>query len=252
MPSESDVPVLERTIQLSDNTKKARSHLLWGCLNSVVFSILLLDIIYTCPQYGQYTQLIEYVTAGLFLLNSVFHFGRYIWTTFKIEPLALSPRQKILLGVKENDPYVKLKSVLSPTPKKSPNAPREAITPLNMTALSWMSNSVLSRSAGSGLNDTTVSSQNYSVSSSSWMYQAASPGNMSLSPDLSRDALLHHQTKTTPNRLYTSQLPSTPSSGFIGDEDSLSQYLRDFESHEKSSVHGMDKSEKFPSFIMCS
>ena len=97
-----------------------------------------------------------------------------------------------------------------------------------------------------------MSSQNYSVSSSSWMYQAGSPGNISLSPDASRDGLRSRQTKTSPNRSYSSQLPTTPSSEFIGDEDSLSQYLRDFESHEKSSVHGMDKSEKFPSFIMCS
>lgn len=50
------------------------------------------------------------------------------------------------------DPYFKFKKALSPTPVKS-SAPQGAITPMNMTALSWMSNSTLSPGAGSPLND---------------------------------------------------------------------------------------------------
>ncbi|KAK3909516.1 Transmembrane protein 209 [Frankliniella fusca] len=237
MALEPSTPVLERTIQLTSDAKKARSSLLWGCFNSVIFSILLLDIVYTCPRYSYYTQLGEYIIASILFLNALYHFGRYIWTVFSIEPLMVTPRQQKLLGIKQNDPYIKFKAALSPTPKKGSAVVQEAITPMNMTALSWMSNSVLSPSAGSPINDSTMSSQNYSVSSSSWMYQAGSPANMSLSPDTTRDGLRSRQAKMSPNRSYTSHMPTTPSSEFIGDEDSLTNYLRDFDSHEKSSTH---------------
>lgn len=45
MTSQPTTPVLERTIQLTSEAKKARSSLLWGCLNSAVFSILLVDML---------------------------------------------------------------------------------------------------------------------------------------------------------------------------------------------------------------
>ena len=63
--------------------------------NSVLFSV------YACPRYSQYMQLSEYIVAAILLLNSVYHFGRYIWTTFSIEPLTVTPHQQKLLGVKE-------------------------------------------------------------------------------------------------------------------------------------------------------
>lgn len=235
MAPEPTTPVLERTIQLTSDVKKAKSNLLWGVFNLTIFSVFLVDIFYTCPRYSRYTQIGEYIVAGFLLLNAVYHFGRYLWIVFRIEPLSVTPRQQKLLGIKENDPYVKFNSALSPTPKKSTSTAQDAITPMNMTAMSWMSNSILSPTAAS-MNES-MSSQNYSVSSSSWMYQSGSPANVSLSPDTSRDGLRNRQAKTSPSRSFASHLPSSPSFEFIGNEDDLSQYLKDFESHEKSSIH---------------
>lgn len=49
----------------------------------------------------------EYTIATVLMLNTVFHFCRYIWISLTLKPVALSPRQKSLLGVRVSGEYHK-------------------------------------------------------------------------------------------------------------------------------------------------
>lgn len=57
---------------------------------------------YACPLYNSTTKIIEYIFAVIFLLNTLFHVGRYTWISLTLKPVSLSPQQKALLHIKDS------------------------------------------------------------------------------------------------------------------------------------------------------
>jgi len=47
---------------------------------------------------------IECCLVLIFILNVLHHIIQYIWTTLQLKPIVLSPKQRPLLGVPEDDP----------------------------------------------------------------------------------------------------------------------------------------------------
>nr|CAD7257501.1 unnamed protein product [Timema shepardi] len=122
-----------------------------------------------------------------------------------------------------SDPYFRVSS----TPKSEKGSQLQtsnlSLTPLNLSSTSWRS-SLLSTPHSEGL-----SSPNFSMSSSSWMFNTGSPdtaasGRHPLSPSV------------TPTYTSTSNVSSVD---FIEDEKMLAKYLREFDVQEKKAAIGM-------------
>lgn len=82
---------------------------------------------------------IEWCLASILALNALYHVISYVVATLSIQPVVLSPRQRKLLGVTENDPLFK-NEVPPPQTLAEPSSPQHFST-MN---LSWRSNTLSS------------------------------------------------------------------------------------------------------------
>lgn len=107
---------------------KARNSITWFFVNSSLLGIVVFDILYGGAAYKPFCW-VEWCLVAIFSLNALYHIGRYAWATFSLQPVVLSPRQRRLLGVPEDDPLFKNQA---PTPRN----PSEPSTPLNFSCMS--------------------------------------------------------------------------------------------------------------------
>lgn len=205
-------PVMEKTLTMNRTAQNVKRSLFWGCVNAAFLAVILYDIINTCSLYSETLHMIEYTVAVFLFINTVFLFSKYFWSSVSLQNVEMTPKQQKLLGMKPIDPQlarVARCDVLSPgTPLNGP------ATPMNLSACSWMSSpSVLSPS-----DVDEICGINYSMSSSSWIYTSGSPQSIvsSSSPRM---------------------LPVSPDE-LIQDEQSLKNYLKEYDGFEKSSLVG--------------
>ncbi|KAK6630119.1 hypothetical protein RUM44_005670 [Polyplax serrata] len=211
-------PTLDNTLNIQQTLQKARGHLFWGCINVVVLSVFLYDLLKKFSQNkknGYIPYQVEILLTAIFGINTFFHFVKYIFQTNNLEPVTLSPTQKKLLGIKSHDPYFKTvrldscetadNSIIksdSEYNKNSTNTPRLLFPSL--------------------LNESVSPGHNYAVPSQSWMYQKKVP---------------------SPNVLKPALHPVSAAEDFITGEQSLGKYIQEYEEHEKKACVSMSTEE---------
>lgn len=89
---------------------------------------------------------IEWCLASIFALNALYHIIQYIWAILSLKPIALSPKQRPLLGITEDDPLFKTEvPQKQKTPDPSPSLNLSCLnlsrrtTPLGTSVLSEIS-----------------------------------------------------------------------------------------------------------------
>lgn len=89
---------------------------------------------------------VEWCIASIFALNALYHIIQYTWATLSLKPIALSPKQRPLLGISEDDPLFKDEvPQKQTTPEPSPSLNLSCInlsrrsTPLGSLVLSDIS-----------------------------------------------------------------------------------------------------------------
>lgn len=122
-------PQVEQTLDVRQMQYKARSSITWFFVNSSLLGILVFDILYGGEAYKPFFWA-EWCLASIFGLNALYHIIRYAWASFNLRPVLLSPKQRRLLGVSEDDPLFKNESVSS---QKTP----EPTVPLNLSCISF-------------------------------------------------------------------------------------------------------------------
>uniref|UniRef100_A0A1B6DCW7 Transmembrane protein 209 n=1 Tax=Clastoptera arizonana TaxID=38151 RepID=A0A1B6DCW7_9HEMI len=200
------VPEMEQTINITQSIRKVKNSLFWGTVNAVVLSIVLYDIINTCPSYTETVHLVEKCFAVFLGINTIFHYCRYLWTKLTIPTVILTPQQKSLFGIKDSETYY---FETKTTPVDSPRSTMDSslcMTPMNLSTNSWLSNSYYSSDQ-----NRSITSPNYSLSSPSWTYQPGSPSRVQFSTPPIEDQVIEN-------------------------ENSLSAYLNEYENLEKSQV----------------
>ncbi|GJQ80784.1 hypothetical protein Trydic_g9375 [Trypoxylus dichotomus] len=192
-----NAPLLEKTINQKRKQQQSKYSLIWGTVNVALLAIILYDLAYTCPLYTSYILYLEYVGAIILLLNILYHFGRYLKLNLRWN-VASPPA--VISCLSSSTPGTPSK-IQSTSGLSTPNLSMSA-TPMNTSALSWMSNSSPNESC------------NYPVKSDSWLYSRGSPQGQNVTP-------------VKPPRQDTSGID------FISDQWSLQSYLKDFEANEK-------------------
>ncbi|KAF7407356.1 transmembrane protein 209 [Vespula maculifrons] len=192
-------PQVQQTLHLKQIQNKARKNITWFFINSILLSIVISDILYGGTAYKPFFW-IEWCLASIFALNAFYHITQYIWTNFHIQPIVLSPRQKLLLGISNDDPLFKSETTLQKISESS--------TPLNLSCIS------LNRRMtplGSSLSE----SKDYSMNTFGKYGNLSSP-KLKLSPDGSINKSLNSSMNST----FTSE-------HFIQSEAELQKYLKE-------------------------
>ncbi|VEN39396.1 unnamed protein product [Callosobruchus maculatus] len=206
-------PVLERTLLVNQKRRNIRRSLIWGSMNFMLMCLVLYDLSYACPLYVNYYHYAEYAIVVILMINIFYHIANFVKYTYgNPEPVTITSEQKRFLGIKDSDPNYKILD----TPR-SPSAPGYYSTPMNLSAVSWMSQS---------------DSMNLSTSAASWTYTRGSPNVSTYEKSLSF-------AKTSP--LKNSFHPT--SVDHITHEDGLNKYLKEYEETEKINKR-MDKTQK--------
>lgn len=164
-----------------------------------------------CPFYPKFLHSLERLFAAAFFINTLFHFGRYIFIRCTTTPVTVTQPQRKLLGLSVNDMYFK---DAESTPKKADKTALDStFTPINLSKNSWISQSK-SFSPYSTLNSTSQSRQNLSFT--------PSPA-------------------TLPKSIGHSTPICSPSSNLISDQSELTRYLK---SYDLNNSFEADKSSK--------
>ncbi|XP_076639602.1 transmembrane protein 209 [Colletes latitarsis] len=121
-------PQVERTLDVRQMQNKARNNITWFFINSSLLGIIVFDILYGGAAYKPFCW-VEWCLASIFALNALYHIIRYTWTSLTLQPVILSPKQRRLLGVSEDDPVFK-------NEVSSPQKTSEPIFPLNLSCIS--------------------------------------------------------------------------------------------------------------------
>lgn len=121
-------PQVEQTLNIKQAQNKARNSITWFFVNSSLLGILVFDILYGGAAYKPFCWA-EWCLASIFALNALYHITRYAWSNFSLRPILLSPKQRRLLGVSEDDPFFKNELPLS-------QKISEPIIPLNLSCIS--------------------------------------------------------------------------------------------------------------------
>ena len=220
-PISTSSPVVEVVMNRKRKLKVMEEKWKWGVANFIAALLLILEAhSASCHILAQENSawrsiishiesvviLILFTNAALDWYNHFFPLGISGDTSINV---ALSPAQRKLLGIKENEYGFKTK-----TPAKNENKIRHPYgfsDPLNGSFLSPKSNALFSGSLN-------MSSMNASsLDSSSWIYQ---PG---------------HGDKTVSPMITNAEPKCSPSlNGTFTDEKSLRDYLREYEEKEKS------------------
>lgn len=91
----------------------------------------------------------EWCLASIFALNALYHVSRYAWTSLTIRPILLSPKQRRLLGVADDDPLFKNQITLS-------QKASEPTTPLNLSCISLNRLNRMTSLGSSGLSESST------------------------------------------------------------------------------------------------
>ncbi|KAM0725849.1 Transmembrane protein 209 [Formica fusca] len=110
-------PQVQQLLDLRQTQTKARNSITWFFINSVLLSIIVFDIVYGGPAYKP-VYWIEWCLASIFALNALYHIIRYTWAILSLKPITLSPKQRPLLGITEDDPLFKIEV---PQKQKTPD-----------------------------------------------------------------------------------------------------------------------------------
>ncbi|KXJ84119.1 hypothetical protein RP20_CCG017529 [Aedes albopictus] len=224
-------PLVDRTLDLKLNIRRARECLVWGSINVGLLSVLLFDISNKCPYSFSQWYYLEYAAAAILGLSVVYYFGRYFYYVFSKEPLRGTEFQRKLLKFEVDDT-----SFIATTPAaaKKPPAASAGVTPANMSSVSLHS-----------FNDSGMS-----AASSGWIFNRGSPmqqqqsqqqGNISQGGGMS--SFGHHQSfdgslNASANNNSGTFLPAIRKLGnksdFIVDEKGLQTYLREVSNEEKN------------------
>ncbi|CAH1977536.1 unnamed protein product [Acanthoscelides obtectus] len=180
-------------------------------MNFILLCLVLYDLSYACPLYVNYYHYAEYGLVVILMANIFYHITNFVRYSYgNSDPAITTPEQKSFLGIKDSDLNYKVLD----TPR-SPNNPNYYSTPMNMSALSWMSQS---------------DSMNLSTSAASWSYTRGSPN------------ITHHEKAVAKSSPLKSNFPSTLGD-YITHENGLNKYLKEYEEAEKITKM-VDKSEK--------
>lgn len=95
MAPDNSTPVLERTIQVTSDAKKAKSSLLWGCLNCAVFSVLLVDMWVHLSSYACFHLPSIRHLNWIFFFISLFYLLMYYETILSFQHLHMSTLQSL-------------------------------------------------------------------------------------------------------------------------------------------------------------
>ncbi|XP_012253137.2 transmembrane protein 209 [Athalia rosae] len=205
-------PQVQQTLDLRQTQSKARNSITWFFINTSLLAIVIYDILYGGVAYKPFCW-IEWFLASILALNALYHIISYAIATLSIQPVILSPRQRKLLGVTENDPLFKSEAPPPPTVAE-PSSPQHFST-MN---LSWRSNTL----GSPGLND----SKDYTLSSPFYKYHSpSSPHKVAVSPNSS----LNKSLNSSLNGNLTGE-------GLIYDEVQLQSYLKELEHQERKST----------------
>lgn len=193
-------PQVQQTLQIKQIQTKARRNITWFFINSTLLGIIISDILYGGAAYKPFCW-IEWCLASIFALNAFYHIIQYVWASFHMQPVVLSPRQRLLLGITNDDPLFKNEIV---SPKIS-----ESSTPINLSCISL--NRRLTPLGSSLLSE----SKDYSMNAFGKYGSLPSP-KLKLSPDGSI------------NKSLNSSMNSTlASENFIQNEAELQKYLKE-------------------------
>ncbi|KAK7872724.1 hypothetical protein R5R35_002709 [Gryllus longicercus] len=208
--------VMDEFLNVTEKSAKARK-IFWYLLgNSVVSCILLYDTLQVCPDYSFWVRVLGCNTYCWICLNTLFHVYLYYQATASLNPVAITPSEKSLLGVSDADTHFKISTPLrSSSPVSSTSG---SATPINLSAVSWLS-------TGSG--SSPGFNSNMTMSAASWEYL----------PNISRCASFSKGSQDNSQlapKLFDLNNFSNSSIGLIDNEDSLSRYLSEFEEYEKS------------------
>lgn len=217
--------ILERSLILNRKRHKIKDSLFWFIVNTVVLSLLVYDLSQTCPMYLNYYHYIEYSLVIIFTLNVLFYLGKITKLYFtSTDQIHINLEQKKLLGVKDSDPNYKIITPLKTNSNLPSPVPSPALhSTVNASQLSWRSN----------VSHNDSMSVNYSMQSPSWVYHKGTP-------DLNQSQYSNVSNRKSSN--FFSKSPQSPISTYhnistvenIEDEDSLNQFLKDYEEVENA------------------
>ena len=173
-------PQVEQTLDIRQTQYKARSSITWFFVNTSLLGIIVFDILYGGAAYKPFCW-IEWCLASIFALNAAYHISQYAWASFTLRSVTLSPAQRRLLGVAEDDPIFKNQV---PTPQKT----SEPISPLNLSCISL--NRRLTSLGSPGLSE----SKNFSPSSPFFKYGSPASEKSTPSPNGSLNKSLNAST----------------------------------------------------------
>ncbi|XP_070558588.1 transmembrane protein 209-like [Ptychodera flava] len=175
----AESPVVEKTLNRQLATKTAKLALTWGIVNFFVAGICIFEITFgSIARFFEWTHpSVWYIECGLallFSLNTMVDFARYLGPTTGLtqQPIALSPQQKQLLGVKQN--AVGFKTSPPPRPPSPPSPSQVASLSGSLTERKSTPLGSPSTSFSSFYNTSHVSPSGYSNSYPSTPYQAQS------------------------------------------------------------------------------
>ncbi|XP_034937336.1 transmembrane protein 209 [Chelonus insularis] len=210
-------PEVQQTLDIRQTQTRVRNNITWFLVNGSLLSVLIFDIVYGDAVYKPFFW-IEWCLALIFALNALYHVGSYFVASVNLRPIVLSPRQKKLLGISDDECLFK-------TTTSSPTKPTDAITPImSMTTPLNLSR----RSLGaSGLNETkTYSTSPLYSGPGKYSVSSTSPKNFNITPNNSLNKSLN-----------ISMNGSLTGEGLIQDEVELQNYLKDVTEREKKTTH---------------
>ncbi|XP_076246787.1 transmembrane protein 209 [Calliopsis andreniformis] len=195
-------PQVEQTLDVRQAQYKARTSITWFFVNTSLLGIIVFDILYGGAAYKPFCW-VEWCLASIFALNALYHISCYAWTSFTVRPVVLSPRQRRLLGVSDDDPI--FKNEISTLQKTS-----EPAFPLNLSCISL--NRRLTSLGSPGLTE----SKSFSPSSPFFKYGSPTSQKSTQSPNGS----LNRSLNTPANASLTSE-------DLIQNEKELQNYLEE-------------------------
>ncbi|RWS27596.1 transmembrane protein 209-like protein, partial [Leptotrombidium deliense] len=239
--------VMERKQKIYDS----RNAFLWGLINLFFALLFTMDICngfmfnyFTSYSIVLLVKLIESVVTLIFTLNAVYDFALYSWPYCWMKPIEVTPEQKKLFAIKDNE----LGFVTTPKTSTESKSKSFGVTPpfVLYPENSSPSMSFLNKSSGTSpptvqsksfLSSTPNMSFNYSsvgdTSASSWIYSQNISDAKKPSPDSSFSSLNNSFLKRR----------NISAANSIKDESGLEEYLKNFDLVEEK-LHEMNKSEQ--------
>ncbi|KAF5275176.1 hypothetical protein FQR65_LT04208 [Abscondita terminalis] len=201
-PKKVCAPIKPNEFLLMKETKRKLNYsLYWGGCNSCLLGVLIYDIYNTSPIHFTSILYIEYLLSVIFFLNLLYHMLRYIMISRSSRYQVPKPNDPMVLRDEPEYLSYSLFSSSSQSPFQYEKTPTKSSprTPINTSAVSWLSTtSPLNTSGG------------------------RSPNTLFTSPNSFNNASML-------NSYYESS-----GSEFINDEQSLVEYLHGYENYEKN------------------